>query len=67
MDETNGTQAPPPAEAPEKVAQARAFCEELLRRMGAAVDVDVRETAEQIGVSLKPREGNAVELQSALV
>jgi spoIIIJ-associated protein len=59
--------APPPAEAPEKVARARAFCEELLRRLGAAVEVEVRETPEAIGVWLKPLDGNRVELGSALV
>lgn len=58
---------PPPAEAPEKVEAARAFCQELFARMGAAVEVEVQETAEAIGVSLKPREGNAIELNSALV
>jgi spoIIIJ-associated protein len=59
--------SPPPREAPEKVARAREFCEGLFQRMGAEVDVEVRETPEAIGVSLKPREGNAVELGSALV
>jgi len=59
--------APPPAEAPEKVARARAFCEELLRRLGAAVEVEVRETPEAIGVWLKPLDGNRVELGSVLV
>lgn len=68
MDETNAGQgAPPPAEAPEKVAKAKAFCEGLLARMGAEVEVGVRETAEQIAISLTPRDGNAVELSSALV
>jgi spoIIIJ-associated protein len=59
--------APPPAEAPEKVKLAREFCEGLLARMGAQVDVDVRETAEAIGVSLRPREGNGIELGSTLI
>jgi spoIIIJ-associated protein len=59
--------APPPAEAPEKVVKARAFCEELFRRLGAAVEVEVRETPEAIGVWLKPLDGNRVELGSALV
>ena len=56
-----------PREAPEKVERARAFCTELLARLGAAVDVSVRETPEAIGVSLAPREGNGVELSGALV
>jgi spoIIIJ-associated protein len=67
MDETTRDSAPPPREAPEKVAKAKEFCEGLLGRLGAAVDVAVRETPEQIGVSLSAREGNAVELSSALV
>lgn len=68
MDETHGTPpTPPPAEAPEKVAKAREFCEGIFERLGAAVDVAVKETPEQIGVSLKAREGNVVELTSPLV
>ena len=68
MTETNAPgSGPPPREAPEKVARAREFCEGLFQRMGAQLDVEVRETPEAIGVSLKPREGNAVELGSALV
>jgi spoIIIJ-associated protein len=59
--------APPPREAPEKVEGARTFCTDLLGRLGAAVDVSVKETPEAIGVSLAPREGNAVELSGALV
>lgn len=68
MTETNAPgSGPPPREAPEKVARAREFCEGLFQRMGAQLDVEVRETPEAIGMSLKPREGNAVELGSALV
>jgi spoIIIJ-associated protein len=59
--------APPPREAPEKVARARDFCAGLLARMGAAVDVEVRETADAIGVALLPRAGNPVEVNGALV
>jgi spoIIIJ-associated protein len=59
--------APPPAEAPEKVKAAREFCEGLLSRLGALVDVAVAESPEAIGIALKAREGNAVELGSALV
>jgi spoIIIJ-associated protein len=58
---------PPPREAPEKVARTRAFCEELLRRMGAEVAVEVRETPEAIGVSLTAREGNRLELVGGLL
>jgi spoIIIJ-associated protein len=66
MDETSGREAPP-REAPEKVERARAFCAGLLERLGAAVDVAVKETPDAIGVSLTPRDGNAVDLSSALV
>ncbi len=67
MEETPRESAPPPREAPEKVARAREFCEGLLGRLGAAVEVAVKETPEQIGVSLTAREGNGVELSPALV
>jgi spoIIIJ-associated protein len=68
MDERNERNgAPPPREAPEKVAKAREFCVALLERLGAAVDVEVKESAEAIGVSLTPRAGNPVELGSALL
>jgi spoIIIJ-associated protein len=56
-----------PASAPEKVAAARAFCEGLLQRLGADVELDVKESAESIAVALRPREANAVELNAALV
>ena len=59
--------APPPREAPEKVARAKEFCEALLSRMGARVAVAVRETPEAIGVSLTPADGNAVELSGGFV
>jgi spoIIIJ-associated protein len=61
------TGAPPPAQAPVKVEKARAFCEELFRRLGASIEVEVRESAEAIGVWLKPLEGNRVELSSTLI
>jgi spoIIIJ-associated protein len=68
MDETTGREsAPPPREAPEKVAKAREFCVELFERLGAAVDVEVKETPEQIGVAVTARAGNVVELSSVLV
>jgi spoIIIJ-associated protein len=57
----------PPREAPEKVERARAFCTTLFEKLGAAMAVEVRETPEAIAVALTPREGNAVELTSALV
>ncbi|HTP52341.1 MAG TPA: R3H domain-containing nucleic acid-binding protein [Anaeromyxobacteraceae bacterium] len=67
MSEHEGPSAPPPREAPEKVARAKQFCEELLSRMGATVKVEVRETADAIGVSLSPGEGNPVELSGGFV
>lgn len=65
--EGTGREAPPPREAPEKVARAKAFCEELFSRLGAQVDVEARETPEAIGVSIAPRPGNPVEVGSALL
>jgi spoIIIJ-associated protein len=67
MEDTSGREGAPPREAPEKVERARSFCVGLLERLGAAVDVAVKETPEAIGVSLTPRAGNAVELSSTLV
>lgn len=68
MDErSEGMGAPPPREAPEKVERARAFCVELFRRLGANVQVEVKETPEAIGVSLTAAEGSALELSSVLV
>lgn len=67
MDPTGRDGAPPPVEAPEKVAKAKEFCEGLFSRLGALVDLEVRETAEAIGVSLAPRPGNPVEVSSALL
>ena len=58
---------PVPAEAPEKVARAKEFCETLFSRMGARVTVAVRESREAIGVSLTAEAGNPVELSGALV
>lgn len=57
----------PPAEAPEKVARAREFCTELFQRLGAKIAVEVRETAEAIGVSLKAEDGNTLELSGGLI
>ena len=67
MDERTGRETPPPAHAPEKVERALAFCRGLFERMGAAVEVEAKETADTIGVSLTARPGNAVELSSTLV
>jgi spoIIIJ-associated protein len=58
---------PPPAQAPEKVEKARAFCTELLRRMGALVELELRESPEAIGVWVKPLDGNRVEFNSVLI
>lgn len=67
MHDDDRERTPPPREAPEKVARAQAFCQDLLGRMGATVDVTVQETPDAIGVSLAPRDGNPVEMSSALV
>jgi spoIIIJ-associated protein len=67
MHDDDREHAPPPREAPEKVARAQDFCQGLLARMGAEVEVSVQEKPDAIGVSLSPREGNPVELSSALV
>jgi spoIIIJ-associated protein len=66
-DESRRNAEPPPREAPEKVRRAREFCEELFRRLGASVAIEVRETAEAIGVSLTAKEGNELELSGPLV
>ena len=67
MGEEREQGSPPPVSAPEKVKAAREFCEGLLARMGALVQVEVKETPEAIAISLKPGEGNTIELGSALV
>jgi spoIIIJ-associated protein len=67
MHDEERRREPPPREAPEKVARALAFSRELLGRMGADVEVSARETPEAIGMSLAPRDGNQVEMSSALV
>ena len=58
---------PPPREAPEKVARARAFCTTLLEKLGADIAVEVKESPEAIAVALTPRPGNGVELTSPLI
>jgi spoIIIJ-associated protein len=58
---------PPPEKAPEKVAAAKAFIEELFRRLGAAVEVATKETAEAIGVSVTAKADNKVEVSGILV
>ncbi len=68
MPERNEPQAaPPPREAPEKTVRAKEFCQQLLERMGAKVEVAARETPEAIGISLEAQEGNGVELTAAVV
>jgi spoIIIJ-associated protein len=66
-DDRDRPMTPPPAEAPEKVKAAREFCEGLLARLGAQVEVKSAETPEAIAIALTAREGNAVELGSALI
>lgn len=67
MSDRDRLEAPPPASAPAKVKAAVAFCEGLLQRMGGDVAVEAQETPEAIGLSLRPRDGNRLELGSALV
>jgi spoIIIJ-associated protein len=67
MDETNRPTTPPPAHAPEKVARAKAFCETLFQKMEFPVTVEVRETPEAIGVSIRPASGAEGEVGSALI
>jgi len=59
--------APPPREAPEKVAAALAFCRSLFERLGAKVRVEAQEGAEAIALALQAEDGNPVELTSPLV
>jgi spoIIIJ-associated protein len=66
MDDT-AREGAPPREAPEKVRKAKEFCEGLFSRLGAQLEVEVRETPEAIGMALAPRPGNAVEISSALL
>jgi spoIIIJ-associated protein len=66
-DRDGAPHQPPPREAPEKVARARAFCEALAERLGLDADVEVRETPEAIGVALQGRGGRALELPSAVL
>jgi spoIIIJ-associated protein len=65
--EENRSAPPPPREAPEKVKRAKEFCEALLGKLGEDLEVEVRETPEAIGVSLKPRGEKAAELPSAVI
>lgn len=65
IDDTR--EPPPPREAPEKVARARSFCVTLFEKLGARMDVEVRESPEAIAVALTPRTGNEVELTSPLI
>lgn len=67
MDQTNRPTSPPPAHAPEKVARAKAFCETLFQKLEVAVAVEVRETQEAIGVSIRPAAGAEGEVNSALI
>ncbi len=67
MEDRTEREAPPPAHAPEKVERAREFCTGLFSRLGAEVELEVKETAEAIAVSVTAKPENAVELNSALV
>ena len=68
MDDRNQAAPPPPAHAPEKVAKAKAFCEALFAKVGLRVEVEAKETAEAIGLSIRPVSGEGdVELGSTLL
>jgi spoIIIJ-associated protein len=67
MEETSRPSSPPPVHAPEKVARAKAFCETLFQKLGLPSSVEVRETPEAIGVSIRPQAGSEGEVGSALL
>lgn len=67
MNEHEGAAPAPPREAPDKVKKAREFCEGLVEKLGLALEVDVRETPEAIGVSLKARGDAQVDLPSPVL
>jgi len=67
MDESRRPSVPPPVHAPEKVARAKAFCEVLFTKLELPVVIEVRETPEAIGVSLRPTAGGEAEIGSALI
>jgi spoIIIJ-associated protein len=67
MDESSRPSIPPPEQAPEKVARAKGFCEALFQKLGLLVSVEVKETAESIGVSIRPVAGAEPEVGAALL
>jgi spoIIIJ-associated protein len=68
MSETEtGGPAESGADGAAKAERAQRFCRSLFDRLGAAVEVDVKESAEAIAISLKPSEGNKIELTAPLV
>ena len=69
MDESSRSQPqpPPPAHAPEKVARAKGFCEALFAKLGLPVAVEAKETAEAIGLSIRPLAGAEGEVGGALL
>ncbi len=67
MDENRHEGAPPPREAPEKVAKAKAFCEALFQKLELPVTVEVRETPEAIGLSVLPAPEAEAEIGGALL
>jgi spoIIIJ-associated protein len=67
MDESSRPSSPPPAHAPEKVARAKSFCEALFQKLELPVTVEVQETAEAIGVSIRPVAGAEADVGSALL
>lgn len=67
MDESLRQAPPPPEHAPEKVARAKAFCETLLRKLALPARVEVKESPDQIRVSIFPSEGEDAEIGSTVL
>src|SRR5512133_3059602 len=67
MDDTSRESTPPPAHAPEKVARAKAFCETIFQKLGVKVEVEAKESAEAIGVAIRPVGESEGEVGSALL
>jgi len=67
MDDTSRPSTPPPAHAPEKVARAKAFCETLFQKLGLSVAVEVKETPEAIGISIRTSDRTGEGVGSALL
>jgi spoIIIJ-associated protein len=65
MNEKGGAEVG--VEGADRAERAVAFCQTLFGKMGIQAELEVKETEEAVGISVKPKEGNAVELTSVLV